>query len=42
MQVIIHKLYKSKSSKTKHTQSHCISDKHNDCQLSQRAIILKV
>ena len=41
MQVIIHNPYKSKSSKRKLMELHYISDKnYNDCELSQKAIIL--
>ena len=40
---MIQKLQKSKYSKTKLTEPHYIGDKnHNDCQLSQKAVILKV
>ena len=39
----MHNLYKSKSSKTKLTDLHYISDNnHNDSKLCQKAIILKV
>ena len=39
----MHKLYKSKSCKTKHTDLHYISDKnHDDSKLCQKVIILKV
>ena len=43
MQVILDKLYKSKSSKTKFTDLHYIVDKnHNDSKLCQKVNILKV
>ena len=43
IQVIIHKLYKSKFSKMKLTDLHYIRDKnHNDSKLCQKFIILKV
>ena len=42
MQVIIHKLCKSKSSKTKFTELHYISDKnHNDCQLGHDTVSIR-
>ena len=43
MQVIMHKRYKSKFSKTKLAGLHYISEKnHNDSKLCQKFIILKV
>lgn len=41
--IFMHKLQKSKSRKTKHTDLLCIKDKnHNDLKLCQKVIMLKV